>query len=91
MPQRLISPSREREVAVGVLQLTEQGVDNDPSGVVNRQQQCELRSVFPKPSVVAAVYLYQHTLTRHTLPPNPVFRWPTPTGAVHSGISQYPA
>ena len=39
------------------LKLTEQGVDNDPGGVVNRQQQCELRSVFPKPSVVAACCL----------------------------------
>ena len=36
---------------MGVLQLTEQGVDNGPGGVVNRQQQCELRSVFPKPSL----------------------------------------
>ena len=90
MPQRHQS-TEEQEVAVGVLQLTEQGIDDGPGGVVNRQQQCELRSVFPKPSVVAAVNLNQHTLTRHTLPPNPVFRWPTSAWAVHSGIGQYPA
>ena len=39
----------EREVTVGVLQFAEQGIDDDPAGVVNRQQQRELRSVFPKP------------------------------------------
>ena len=72
-----------------VLQLTEQGVDNDPGGVVNRQQQCELRSVFPKPSVVAAVYLYQHTLARHTLPPHSMLRRPTPTRAAHPCAHQY--
>ena len=73
---------------MGVLQLTELGVDNDPGGVVNRQQQCELRSVFPKPSVVAAVYLYHHTLTRHPLPPNSVLRWPTSAWAVLTGAHQ---
>ena len=57
---------------MGVLQLTEQGIDNGPGGVVNRQQQRELRSVFPKPSVVAAVYLYQHALARHPLPTDAV-------------------
>ena len=31
---------------MGVLQLTEQGIDDGSGGVVNRQQQCELRSVF---------------------------------------------
>ena len=81
----------EREVAAGVLQLTEQGIDYDPAGVVHCQQQRELRSFYAKPSVVAAVYLYQHTLTRHPLTTNSVLQRPTPTGAVHTGVSQYPA
>ena len=73
---------------MSVLQLTEQGIDNDPGGVVNRQQQSELRSVFPKPSVVAAVYLYQHTLTRHTLTPNSVLWWTPSARAALAGAHQ---
>ena len=73
---------------MSVLQLTEQGIDNDPGGVVNRQQQRELRSVFPKPSVVAAVYLDQHTLTRHTLTPNSVLWWTPTARAVLIGAHQ---
>ena len=73
---------------MGVLQFAEQGIDHDPGGVVNRQQQCELRSVFPKPSVVAPVNLNQHTLTRHPLPPHSVLRWPTSAWAVLTGIHQ---
>ena len=51
---------------MGVLQLTEQGIDDDPGGVVNRQQQWNCG---PSQPSGAAVYL---DITRH-VPPNPVF------------------
>ena len=88
MPRAPYQSTEEREVTVSVLQLTEQGIDNDPGGIVNRQQQRELRSVFPKPSVVAAVYLNQHTLTRHTLTPNSVLWWTLSARAALAGAHQ---
>ena len=74
---------------MGILQLAEQGIDHYPSGVIHCKQQCELRSIFSQPSVVAAVCLNQHTLTRHPLPPNAVLRRATPTRTVYTGGSQY--
>ena len=79
----------QQEVAVGILQLAEQGIDHYPSGVIHCKQQRELRSIFSQPSVVAAVYLNQHTLAWHPLPPNAVLRRATPTRTVHTGVRQY--
>ena len=42
-----------------------------------------------EPPVAAAVYLYQHSLARHTLSSNTMLRRPTTTRTVHTGVSQY--
>ena len=79
----------ELEVAASVLQFAEQRIDHDPSSIVHRQQQCELRYILSKPSVITAVHLQEHTLGRQPLPSNTVLRRPTTTRTVHTGVSQY--
>ena len=79
----------QHQVAAGIFQLAKQGIDDTTSGVVDRQQQCELGPIFSQPSVVAAVYLYQHSLASHPLPSNTMLRRPATTRTVHTGVSQY--
>ena len=73
---------------MSVLQFAEQGIDHLPCGIIHRQKQCELRSIFSKPPVVAAVYLYQHPLTRHPLTTDSVFGWTPTSWAVLTGAYQ---
>ena len=53
------------------------------------KQKHELRSILSEPPMVAAVYLYQHSLTRHPLTTNTVFRWTTTARTVDTGSDQY--
>ena len=55
----------QQQVVVAVLLLAEPGVDYSAGGVVHREEQRELRPVFPQPPVMAAVQLYQHALPGH--------------------------
>ena len=75
-PMTLYDPPHQQKVVTGVLVLTERGVGNHACGIVNGQKQCELRPVPSKPPMVAAVYLYQHPLSGHSLTAYSVFRWP---------------
>ena len=76
---------------MGVLILAQQGACDSARGVVHSQQQHELRSVVSKPPVVAAIYLYQHPLPRHTLSTNTMLRRTTAARTVHSSTDQYPS
>ena len=74
---------------MGVLVLTEKGVDYHARGVVHGQQQGELWTIASKPPMVAAVYLYQHPLSGHTLSAYPVLRWTTAAGTGKTSSYQY--
>ena len=65
-------PLHEKEVAAGVLLLTEQSVRHRAGGIVHGQQQGEPGSLFPQPPIVAPIYLQQHPFLGHAFAPNTV-------------------
>ena len=58
-------------------------------GVVHGKQKHELRSILSEPPMIAAIDLYQHSLTRHPLTTNTVLRWTTATRTDETGSNQY--
>ena len=80
---------RQQEVVEAVFVLAEHGVDHSAGSVIHRQQQRELQSRLPQPSVIAAVHLDQHPRLRHPLATNPMLGRTATARAVQPGGNQY--
>ena len=88
-PVALNQSPHQHEVVSGVLVLTEQRTDHFARGVVHGKQKHELRSILSEPPMIAAIDLYQHPLSGHTLSTNTVLRWTSATRTDQTGSHQY--
>ena len=84
----LDQPVHEQEVAWSVLFLAEHGGGHGAGGVIHGQQQGKPGLFFPKPAVVAAVNLHQHSLLGHSLPAHPVLLRTAAARAADAGLDQ---
>ena len=78
---------KKDEVVPGSLLKIEQGAGHTTTGVINRQEQREQRSLLSKSPAMLAVPLDQHFLTRHPLPTNTTLRRPTPRGLITPALT----
>jgi len=69
------APEQEK-IALRVLLVPKQRLGWNPGGIVNRQQQRELRAPVLQPGVMAAIHLEEHAFLGHPLPSAPVLAAP---------------
>ena len=77
-----------QEVAAAVFLIAEESVDHGASGIINGEEQRELRPVLAQPAVMTAVQLYQNSLPGPALTTYPVLGLASSSWTVQTGVDQ---
>ena len=79
---------QQQEVAAAVFLIAEESVDHGASGIINGEEQRELRPVLAQPAVMTAVQLYQNSLPGPALTTYPVLGLASSSWTVQTGVDQ---